>query len=106
LGADALFSWDHFFGPRDSDVPRLDIVGVLGVGHNHGGPAVLKDVGEPLAVQARVDGTATRPACHVPYSASMYSRRLRITVANAPSGSAGSRGCRLRGDFLSQIAPG
>jgi probable F420-dependent oxidoreductase len=24
LGADALFAWDHFFGPRDSDVPSFE----------------------------------------------------------------------------------
>jgi probable F420-dependent oxidoreductase len=24
LGADALFNWDHFFGPRDSDAPSLE----------------------------------------------------------------------------------
>jgi probable F420-dependent oxidoreductase len=24
LGADALFTWDHFFGPRDSDVPSFE----------------------------------------------------------------------------------
>jgi len=24
LGADALFTWDHFFGPKDSDVPSFE----------------------------------------------------------------------------------
>jgi len=24
LGADALFTWDHFFGPRDSDAPNFE----------------------------------------------------------------------------------
>ena len=24
LGADALFNWDHFFGPGDSDVPSFE----------------------------------------------------------------------------------
>ena len=24
LGADALFNWDHFFGPKDSDVPSFE----------------------------------------------------------------------------------
>jgi alkanesulfonate monooxygenase SsuD/methylene tetrahydromethanopterin reductase-like flavin-dependent oxidoreductase (luciferase family) len=24
IGADALFNWDHFFGPRDSDLPSFE----------------------------------------------------------------------------------
>ena len=75
--------------PQRLDVvdERLDGVGVLGVPvHNDGGPAVLKDVGELIAVQARVDRHCHQAGTPGTVKHLRYSGRLRITIATRSPG--------------------